>query len=437
MADDRVSVRPRVRRWLLVVLGVLVLVAAHAVWDYVEARLLKTVIDRIPPQTRMQEVPAVDPARDAAPYFRAAGDLVFRDFQVFDKIVGQRDLRAIALLHSALPDDVRQRARAFIAGSDALRLLDRATTLEFRGFGPGTDTAALEMNKLAELAGLRAIVLSIDGDSEAAASSIATELCIKADRHGLTYAGWLIPKFVTGVVDLQVVLTATTPDEASLARIAAALATADQDDVLARYFEYRRRFLMSNEPGFQDYAEFGRVGLFGHNQLTLVERLERPVVARRNRVVLERIQAQIDASHRPWPGRLAAIADQSATGFSVIDQGLQRDLDPAAADLAVVRAARVAVAIERYRRAHAGQVPADLSQVPASLLEALPVDPFSGAPIRFRALASGYVVYSVGPDGKDDGGATTGLEAFRGGSGARSSQHWPFSSADIGVRIAK
>jgi len=34
----------------------------------------------------------------------------------------------------------------------------------------------------------------------------------------------------------------------------------------------------------------------------------------------------------------------------------------------------------------------------------LPVDPFTGQPLRFRKLETGYVVYSVGENGVDDGG---------------------------------
>jgi hypothetical protein len=31
-------------------------------------------------------------------------------------------------------------------------------------------------------------------------------------------------------------------------------------------------------------------------------------------------------------------------------------------------------------------------------------DPFAGDPMKYRRKAGGYVLYSVGPDGSDDGG---------------------------------
>jgi hypothetical protein len=37
-------------------------------------------------------------------------------------------------------------------------------------------------------------------------------------------------------------------------------------------------------------------------------------------------------------------------------------------------------------------------------LERIPLDPFDGAPLRYRRLDDGVVIYSVGPDGKDNGG---------------------------------
>jgi hypothetical protein len=37
-------------------------------------------------------------------------------------------------------------------------------------------------------------------------------------------------------------------------------------------------------------------------------------------------------------------------------------------------------------------------------LTPLPIDPFDGAPLRYRIDATEYVIYSVGKDGVDQGG---------------------------------
>jgi len=34
----------------------------------------------------------------------------------------------------------------------------------------------------------------------------------------------------------------------------------------------------------------------------------------------------------------------------------------------------------------------------------VPADPFDGAALRYRRLEKGYVIYSLGSDGHDDGG---------------------------------
>ncbi len=40
-------------------------------------------------------------------------------------------------------------------------------------------------------------------------------------------------------------------------------------------------------------------------------------------------------------------------------------------------------------------------------VKALPIDPFDGASLRYRADAGEYLVYSVGSNGVDDGSADT------------------------------
>jgi hypothetical protein len=64
---------------------------------------------------------------------------------------------------------------------------------------------------------------------------------------------------------------------------------------------------------------------------------------------------------------------------------------------ASLRAARIAVAIERFRLAH-GDLPHSLVELDPFGLQALPSDPFDGQPLRYRKLARGYALYGVGDD---------------------------------------
>jgi len=68
-----------------------------------------------------------------------------------------------------------------------------------------------------------------------------------------------------------------------------------------------------------------------------------------------------------------------------------------------LRAARAALAVERYRLAH-DRLPGTLDELVPQFLDAVPKDPFDGKPLRYKTLEKGYVIYSIGPDGKDDGG---------------------------------
>jgi len=59
--------------------------------------------------------------------------------------------------------------------------------------------------------------------------------------------------------------------------------------------------------------------------------------------------------------------------------------------------AAVGLACERYRR-QTGRFPRALAEVPASILPAVPTDPYTGTPLSYKLLPDGAVVYTVGPD---------------------------------------
>ena len=67
------------------------------------------------------------------------------------------------------------------------------------------------------------------------------------------------------------------------------------------------------------------------------------------------------------------------------------------------RTAHAGLAIERYRLA-AGELPESLADLIPTYLDAVPKDPFDGKELRYKKLETGFVVYSIGKDGNDDGG---------------------------------
>jgi hypothetical protein len=76
-----------------------------------------------------------------------------------------------------------------------------------------------------------------------------------------------------------------------------------------------------------------------------------------------------------------------------------------ATDLAAVRLhiARTALALEIYRPDHKGY-PASLADLGDIVSPDAGMDPFSGRALIYKPGGAGYILYSVGPDRKDDGG---------------------------------
>jgi len=90
-------------------------------------------------------------------------------------------------------------------------------------------------------------------------------------------------------------------------------------------------------------------------------------------------------------GIVVAVPLRGGPGFRVDAEHIAR-----------IRAAQAGIAIERYRLANA-KLPDSLAALVPAFLEAVPQDPFNGKALRYKTLAKGYVVYSVGADLQDNG----------------------------------
>jgi hypothetical protein len=128
---------------------------------------------------------------------------------------------------------------------------------------------------------------------------------------------------------------------------------------------------------------------------------------------LETMEQLVAASQSDWReanARVRQIADQfqEKVRFRQLMAALfitgYRDALRAASDVvAKGRAADAAIAVELYFRRH-GNFPGQLDQLVPEFLPEVPQDPFTGEPLRYLIEEDGYVVYSVGSDGVDDGG---------------------------------
>ncbi len=124
------------------------------------------------------------------------------------------------------------------------------------------------------------------------------------------------------------------------------------------------------------------------------------------------------AAKLPFAQRQAKV--QSAGGFPASNSSapveLARLLNDLVSTAAIIEAFRFAdanlhgietlAAVRRWQIAHKN-LPKDLAAACKEAgLKSVPIDPYSGKPVKFVVLNGRPVVYSVGKDGKDDGGRT-------------------------------
>jgi hypothetical protein len=72
--------------------------------------------------------------------------------------------------------------------------------------------------------------------------------------------------------------------------------------------------------------------------------------------------------------------------------------------LAERRGAHIIIALKRHRNIH-GHWPDSLDQLHSSLPETIMTDPLNDGPISYRSTDDGFVLYSKGPNGIDEGGS--------------------------------
>jgi hypothetical protein len=165
----------------------------------------------------------------------------------------------------------------------------------------------------------------------------------------------------------------------------------------------------------QDLGTMGATEI-PHEQLhRMVEHLKQPGGLKEEREYLETsFQQLLSARKETFPDRLksADLIRQRAT--EATNQGLLLSgwylpglagaVSREASGLANLRLALTAVALEQFRAAHDNRYPATLSELTPNYLDATFMDPFDGQPLRYRKQGAGYVLYSIGPDLKDNSG---------------------------------
>ncbi len=91
-----------------------------------------------------------------------------------------------------------------------------------------------------------------------------------------------------------------------------------------------------------------------------------------------------------------------------MDFGLDQFRFKAAYDETFTRLLMTMLALRAYKLDHQGSYPQTLGGLTPKYLSAVPLDPFADqAPFQYRPVKGGasYLLYSIGPDGIDNGGS--------------------------------
>jgi hypothetical protein len=113
------------------------------------------------------------------------------------------------------------------------------------------------------------------------------------------------------------------------------------------------------------------------------------------------MDAAIAASKRPYSSRKTVSPGYLSEGLLPLYEGLRYHFTNCQTKNAMLL---LALALQAYRLDH-GRYPDTLAQLTPHYLKAVPNDPFAAnQPMRYRRQGGKYLLYSIGPDGTDDGG---------------------------------
>lgn len=403
--SDRFAVRPKFLAWLSFSLSLPVLV--HAAWDYIEARGLRTRVDAIRAKGEPTSIDQVRPFRqltdsaaEAARLYRAAAALASNwNGTAYVPLSPPNNVMNLA----AQDWSATQRAEAHrlvSANSDVLDLVDRATALEFLGFPPGTDYSYrfAELWQLEQIASLRTRVLAVD-QRDSAVKALHVQMLLRQafDREYPNTLGWFVEIMFR---DVALVVGRVRPTDASLAALEAVLSSVDRDDRVKRIFLAQRAEWLNNG------SVRPRTRLFP--MLIPWETVRRPFDLHIVNEVADMQAQSIEYADRPWPQRLEPFRHVDLGPISQLtdmramqEYGVVSTVRQEARNTALLRAVRIALALERARESNT------TPEIPKL------IDPFSGEPMRVRRDDVSYAVYSVGTNRRDDGGHATLDVTFR------------------------
>ena len=275
----------------------------------------------------------------------------------------------------------------------------------------------------ARLLALEGILAAENGDSRVATRAIVDGFIL---ARTLDYEPGIISQLVRlacegiALIDLERALNRAAFSDGELSQVMSTVVDAEAAQLMIRGIVGR---IACIEPLFSMAAgklvvELVCSPIIGKNEkyyfyISVIELYRVTGLMELNRLrVLQGMGDYIAACRQPLPARLHAIETCQANAqklppwhlFSrMLLSGLGGEEIREIKSIARLRTAEVALAIERYRLV-ANAIPDSLDDLVPKFLTAVPLDPFTVHPLHYKKLVSGYVVYSIGQDGIDNGG---------------------------------
>ncbi len=259
-----------------------------------------------------------------------------------------------------------------------------------------------------------ALVDDVDGAFHALTTAMATPRPI---QHEDLLISFLVRKACSDLVlaTLAETLGRITYTDAQLSHFQRSFASEYDPEALANAFITERVFGMS---AFDDPARFMGAQMNWMDEIlpgatvTLVRTANAFGWFTQDRdYYLDSMEGMIRAARMPYREARNTFPNLEAGGGSVLT-GLSNVLLPALGRVIEANAAyetrldqgAVAAAIERYRLAQ-GAPPDRLEALAPGYLGTVPLDPYDEQPLRYRREGEGYVIYSIGDNLADEGGA--------------------------------
>ncbi len=382
--------------WRLLTIAI-VLLLVHSIWNLVEARRLERAARQAHDEyrARLSRGKAVEPARNAARYYEAAWALVI------ERNAAERQKR---------PDEpaAQERSREWLRSMEpSLALLDRGAELpECRYLWKEELPGLLRIRELAEACSLRTRGRAAGGDVSGAVASLASSFRHLRVFENAPLIGELVRVALLGIAleDTQRLLPRLRLED--LATVGKLVDDADSNDAMESAFFGERAWFIRVVPDAIQRPGSDVMPWYAGSWLA------RPLVRHLAMSHVDYITRLIDASRAPWPERVKLVSElrppRSVRWLTAAS--LQRAARSSARVAALDHAMAVCVRIERYRLSH-GILPQSLEALSTESGERpLPIDPFTGKAPLYRREGGGYLVYSVGEDGKDGGGTVGGAQ---------------------------